>query len=51
MRRPLQLALLLGVFVGVTLIALAFGAKNLGTAATFGEIAFAATLVWLLVTQ
>jgi hypothetical protein len=50
-RRPLQLALLLGVFVGVTLIALALGAKNLGTAATFGEIAFAATLVWLLVTR
>jgi hypothetical protein len=50
-RRSLQLALLAAVFVGVTLIALALGAKNLGTAATFGEIAFAATLVWLLLTQ
>ena len=51
MRRPLQLALLLAVFVGVTLIALALGAKNLATAATFGEIAFAGTLVWLLLTR
>ena len=51
MRRPLQLALLAVPFVGVTLIALALGATNLGTAATFGEIAFAAVLVWLLLTQ
>jgi hypothetical protein len=49
--RPLQLALLAATFVGVTLIALALGATNLGTAATFGEIAFAAVLVWLLLTQ
>jgi hypothetical protein len=47
-RWPVQLALLVGVFVVVTLIALALGATNLGTAATFGQIAFAATLVWLL---
>ena len=51
MRRPWQLALLAAVFVGVTLLALAFGAKNLGTALTFGQIAFAATLVWLLLTR
>ena len=51
MSRPLQLALLAAAFVGVTLIELALGAKNLATAATFGEIAFAATLVWLLVTR
>jgi hypothetical protein len=49
--RWLQLALLAGVFLGVTLIALALGATNLGTAATFGEIAFAGALVWLLLTQ
>jgi hypothetical protein len=51
MSRALQLALMAAAFVGATLIALALGAKNLGTAATFGEIAFAATLVWLLLTQ
>jgi len=31
--------------VGATLLALAFGAKNLGTALTFGQIAFAAALL------
>lgn len=40
-----QFLLLIGAFVGATLLALAFGAKNLGTALTFGQIAFAATLV------
>jgi hypothetical protein len=34
--------------VGATLLALAFGAKNLGTALTFGQMAFAATLVAVL---
>jgi hypothetical protein len=43
-----QIALLLGVFVAATLLALAFGAKNLGTALTFGQIAFAGTLVAVL---
>ena len=43
-----QLALLAGVFAAVTLLALAVGATNLGTAATFGTMAFAAALVWLL---
>jgi hypothetical protein len=47
-RLATQLALLAAVFVVVTLIALALGATNLGTAATFGEIAFAGTLTWLL---
>jgi hypothetical protein len=50
-RRPWQLALLAAAFAGVTLIALALGAKNLGTALTFGQIGFAATLVWLLLSQ
>jgi hypothetical protein len=40
--------ILLGTFVAVTLIAEIGGAANLGTAATFGEIAFAAVLVGLL---
>lgn len=35
-------------FVGATLVALAAGAKNLGTALTFGQIAFAGTLVFVL---
>jgi len=51
MSRRLQLLALVVAFVGATLIALAFGAKNLGTALTFGQIAFAATLVWLLLTK
>jgi hypothetical protein len=44
----MKVALLAAVFAGVTLLALALGATNLGTAATFGEMAFAGTLVWLL---
>ena len=42
------IAFLLGVFVVVTAIAALLGADNLGTAATFGQIAFAGALVWLL---
>jgi hypothetical protein len=43
-----DLALMLGAFLGGTLLALALGAENLGTALTFGQIAFAATLVYVL---
>lgn len=43
-----QVALLVGAFVLATLLALAFGAKNLGTALTFGQLAFAATLLAVL---
>ena len=50
--RPVaQLAILAAAFAAVTLIALALGATNLGTAFAFGEMAFALTLVWLLLTQ
>jgi hypothetical protein len=49
--RLAQLALMIGTFAAVTLIALALGAANLGTALAFGEMAFAAVLVWLLLTQ
>ncbi len=42
------LALLVAVFAVVTLVAELFGATNFGTALTFGQMAFAATLVWLL---
>jgi hypothetical protein len=41
-------AILLGVFLTVTLIAELLGAANLGTAATFGQLAFLAVLVWFV---
>jgi hypothetical protein len=43
-----QIALVLGAFIVATLLALAFGAKNLGTALTFGQIAFAASVFALM---
>jgi hypothetical protein len=43
-----DLAVLLGSFVGVTAIAELFGAVNMGTAMTFGVLAFAATLLWVI---
>lgn len=46
MRR--QLLLLLLAFAGATAIALLVGAKNLGTALGVGQLAFAATLVFVL---
>jgi hypothetical protein len=39
---------LVGSFLAATAIALLAGAKNLGTALTFGQIAFAAALVFEL---
>jgi hypothetical protein len=41
-------AICVAVFVVVTAIAYALGAANLGTAATFGQLAFAAALVYVL---
>lgn len=46
MKRDLLILLL--VFAIVTAIAAALGAANFGTALTFGQIAFAAALVWIL---
>lgn len=46
-----QLLVLVGAFAGATLLALLFGAKNLGTALTFGEMAFALALVVMLLTS
>jgi hypothetical protein len=43
-----DLLVLLLVFAIVTAIAAALGAANFGTALTFGQIAFAAALVWIL---
>jgi hypothetical protein len=44
-----DLLFLLALFAVVTAIAAALGATNFGTALTFGQIAFAAALVWVLV--
>jgi hypothetical protein len=46
-----DLLLLVGSFVVGTAIAGALGAANFGTALTFGTIAFAAVLVWILLTR
>lgn len=46
MKRDLLVLLL--VFAIVTAIAAALGAANFGTALTFGQIAFAGALVWIL---
>jgi hypothetical protein len=43
-----DLALLLGSFVGVTAVAELFGAVNMGTAMTCGELAFAGALLWVI---
>jgi hypothetical protein len=44
-----DLLALLTTFVVVTALAAALGAANFGTALTFGQIAFAAALVFVLV--
>jgi hypothetical protein len=44
-----DLALMAGAFAVGTGIAELAGATNLGTALTFGVIAFAATVVWIIV--
>lgn len=43
------LALMLAAFALGTLVAELLGAVNLGTALTFGQLAFAATVVWVIV--
>lgn len=45
-----QLGIVLGAFVAGTLVAEVAGAANLGTAMTVGQIAFAVSLVWVLLT-
>ena len=44
----IDLLIVLSAFVAGTLVALALGAINTGTAMTFGQLAFAGTLVWVL---
>jgi len=43
-----DLLTILGAFVAASLIAGALGAANLGTALAFGQIAFAATTVYVI---
>ena len=43
-----DLFLLVAAFASATAVAALLGAKNLGTALTFGQIAFAAALAWVL---
>jgi hypothetical protein len=44
-----DLITILGAFALATALAAALGAINFGTALTFGQIAFAGALVWVLV--
>jgi hypothetical protein len=43
-----SLLIMLTAFVAATAIAALLGAANFGTALTFGQIAFAGALVWVL---
>lgn len=47
-RAVADLGLLAAAFAVATAVAEALGAANLGTAMAFGQLAFAATLVWIL---
>jgi hypothetical protein len=49
--RSRQLALMLGTFVLGTLASAALGATSFGVALGVGQLCFAATLVWVLLTQ
>jgi ABC-type methionine transport system permease subunit len=44
-----DLTLLVVTFLAVTALASALGAANLGTAASFGQLAFAVALVYVMV--
>jgi hypothetical protein len=48
---PVDLAIMLLATVLATVIADLAGAKNLGTALTFGQLAFAASLVFVLLVR
>ena len=43
-----DLALMIGAFAVASAVAAAAGAANFGTALAFGQIGFAAALVWVL---
>jgi hypothetical protein len=46
-----DIGIVLGAFVVVSAIAALLGAANMGTALTFGQIAFVAALLWVLLTR
>jgi len=48
-RTVLDLAIMIGAFAAASAVAGALGAANFGTALAFGQIGFAAALVWVLV--
>jgi hypothetical protein len=43
-----ELGVIIGAFAGATALAELVGAVNMGTALGFGQMAFAAALVWVL---
>jgi hypothetical protein len=45
------MAVVLGAFVAASVVAALLGAANMGTALTFGQMAFAATLLWILLAR
>jgi hypothetical protein len=47
-RTASDLAIVLGAFAIASALASALGAANFGTALAFGQIGFAAALVWVL---
>jgi len=47
-RTVTDLAIMLGAFAIASAVAAALGAANFGTALAFGQIGFAATLMWVL---
>ena len=46
-----ELLVLLGAFVGATLLAELLGAVNTGTALTFGQLGLAAAFTWIVITR
>jgi hypothetical protein len=47
-RTAADLGLITAAFLAATVFAELLGAANMGTALTFGQLAFAATLIWVL---
>jgi len=47
-RTARDLATMFGAFAAASAVAAALGAANFGTALTFGQMGFAAALVWVL---
>jgi hypothetical protein len=46
-----DVVILVGAFAVASAVAAALGAANFGTALTFGQLGFAAALVWVLLTR